>query len=392
MGGNALVINKHGAKAKAEKIQIDKIGRDDFVETFKSFFKKLNEDFKNVYGESIWNNQLLEDGSLFSGSTSFIMNESISSDEVMKYKPSAGDIDIMVPERFTDKLWEYLNTIEGEAVIQNMIYIGAKRNDQINSVVESTFDDYVCNVQVDFEFLPFIVESGLEKPSEWARFSHSASFMDIKEGIKAVHHKYLIRSLVYCSSLLEGVTIATAKSTPEKLTISKSKTNQNPRMLKFSIQKGIREAYSPMLDDGNEMFIEGKQVFKEIPTKDSHYITEVNEMCNIAFNQVIKTPELFESFVGVIQLMKEHLTHKQIEDTHNRFLNLLWGSGRDRAQELEANNPDLDFEIKEAGYQYFIKELELDDISESLITEFYKSYDKQYGQFRTYLESLHQTK
>ena len=68
-------------------------------------------------------------------------------------------------------------------------------------------------------------------------------------GVKAVHHKYLIRALVGGASVRDDIVIATPSSTPDNIKLTSSKSHALPRMLKFSVGKGIRIAYEPMLDD-----------------------------------------------------------------------------------------------------------------------------------------------
>ena len=387
MGGNVTAINKTtGEETRAEKIQVKEIGRQEFIKTFVDIFKEMNKQFKKKFKKPIWvDEKHLSSGFAFNGSTSFIMDPTLSDEDVMKYKPSAGDLDITVPEELKEDLWTYLDSLEGKEIVPGARYMGSNKptissiGEQINSVIMVDFKNgQRAYAQVDFEFLPF--EN--DKPTEWAKFSHSSTFTDAKAGVKAVHHKFLIRALVGGASVRDDIVIATGKSTPEKITLTKSKAHAIPRMLKFSVARGIRIAYEPMIDPKTNKVIEldGKQVYKEIPSKNSTYETIVGEIYKLAFQQLVGHEEdvkKFESFVGVIELMKKHLDKKAIARTHDRYIELLWGFKGQRGQELEVQNPELDFQVKSSGYSRLIKDLNLKDESGKYVENYYKDYGKR---------------
>lgn len=185
MGGNVTAVNKYtGEKTDAVKIPVKEIGRKEFIDTFVKIFKQMNADFYKKYKKKIWVDEShLVTGFIFNGSTSFIMDPTLSDEEVMKYKPSAGDIDITVPEELKEDLWKYLDSIEGKDIIKGATYMGSNRptlssvTDQINSVIMVDFSNGTrAYAQVDFELLPF--EN--DKPTEWSKFSHGSSFDDAK--------------------------------------------------------------------------------------------------------------------------------------------------------------------------------------------------------------------
>lgn len=403
MGGNVTAINKvTGEQISAEKINVKEIGRKEFIETFVKIFKKMNSDFYKKYKRKIWvdENHLI-DGFAFNGSTSFIMDPSLSDDEVLKYKPTAGDIDIVVPEELKEDLWKYLDSIEDKEIIPGAKYMGSNRptlssvTDQINSVIIVEFKNGIrAKCQVDFELLPF--ENN--KPTEWAKFSHSSSFSDAQNSVKSFLHKYIIRALVGGASVRDDIVIATKSSTPDKIKLSGNKADKLPRMLKFSVLRGIGVAYEPMYDkDGKIIEIDGKQVYKEIPTSDRKYETIISEIYKLSFRQLEGHQDdvkLFYSFVGILELMKKFLDRNEIKRTHDRFLDLLWGTGTEKGQVIEPSNKQLDFEVKNAGYQKFIKLLGLKDESKKYLDDYYtnvfknKINENYKGEFRLYLESL----
>ena len=400
MGGNVTALNKRsGVSVEAQKIDIKSIGRKQFMNKFIELFKFMNKEFKKKNKKPIWvDERHLANGFIFNGSTSYIMDPGYTDEEIIKYKPSAGDLDIIVPEHLKTELWEYLDSIEGKEVIPGVTYAGSNRptissiSDQINSVFIVEFSNGVrAHAQVDFEFLEFENDS----PTEWAKFSHSSSFADAKAGVKAVHHKLLIRALVGGASVRDDIVIATPKSTYDKVTLTKSKIHAIPRMLKFSVSRGIRLAYEPLINPlTNEVVvIDGKQVYKEIKSADSSYENVVANIYKLAFKQLHGNEsdvKLFNSFIGVLELMKKYLSKKQIDETHKRYIDLLWASKGLRGQELERDDPDLDYQVKISGYSKFIEYLHLDNKSIKMVDEYYSSYGRKRVResFRDLLDAL----
>lgn len=383
-GGNVQVLDKSTGKlVDAERLDLRKIGRQEFIKKFTELFKKMNKDFKSKYGEPIWRDEsLLTNGFVFNGSTSYIMDQSLSDEEVVKFKPSAGDIDITVSLSIKEDLWRYLDSIEGKEIIKGARYVGSNKpsissiGSQINAVIVVDFDNGVtAPAQVDFEFVPF---SG-GRPTEWAKFSHGSSFTDAKSNIKAVHHKFLIRSIVGGASMRTDLVIATPKSTWDNITLTKSKAHALPRMLKFSVDRGVRQAYEALInpETGKPMQIEGKDVYKEIPTARSSFETDVMEIYKLAFGRLEGNEgdlNDFQSFVGVVKQMKKHLNSQQIKETVSRYIELLWGFKGQRGQELERGEPEEDLKVKMPGYQFLIKTLGLPDESGKYIDAYYKTY------------------
>ena len=391
-GGNVTVTSKKGTETKAQKIPIKTIGRDKFYKVVTDLLKKINKDFKKKFKTLLWADETqIENGFTFNGSSSFIMDPNIPDEEIVKYKETAGDLDIAVPDFQRKNLWTYLDSIDSKEVIPGVTYMGSNRpkfspnEDQINCVFVVDFDGIdginglnglKVPMQIDWEFLPFS-ETGL--PSEWAKFSHSSSFEDTKQGIKAVHHKYLLRALVYGISVRDDIVICTPKSTFDNFTISKSKNLVSPGMMKFSVDKGLRVAFEPLVDpEGNPVFDNGKQVFKEISTRDSNYITDVAEILKLSINPsdlscLESDSKKFWSFTGLVELIKTYIPEKNWETINQKYVKLLWEL-KPRSQELERNNPELDYQVKISGYKFFIDSLGLSDLSKDLINPYYDGY------------------
>ena len=380
MGGNVTAINKNtGVETRAEKIPIRKIGRKEFTSKFITVFKKLNKIFKKENGVALWvNEKNLENGLQFNGSTSYIFDQTISDDDIVKFKETAGDLDIIVPEGFKEQVWNMLDKLEGKEIIKGVTYMGSNKptvssiGEQINCVFYTDFDGTMVPAQVDFEFLP-VDKKGV--PSEWAKFSHSSSFDDAKVGVKAVHHKYLIQALVGGASIRDDIVIATPSSTPQKIKLKKVKEGDLPRMLKFSVGRGIGKAYELMKDEnGDAIKSDGKDVYREMKPAERSYETTVAEIYKLSFARLEDNPQdvkKFNSFVGIIELMTKYLNKKQIDATHKRFVDKLFQKGI--AQVLERGNPEADYSVKISGYNYFIKAMKLKSDKKS-IDAYYASF------------------
>lgn len=398
-GGDETVTSKKGIKTKAQKIPLKTIGRSRFRKVVTDLLKKINQDFKKKFKTLLWADETqIEKGITFNGSSSFIMDPNIPDEEIVKYKEVAGDIDVVVPDFQRKNIWDYLESIDSKEVIPGVTYMGCNRTkfspieNQIICVFVADFDGLKVPMQMDLEFLPFS-ETGL--PSEWAKFSHSSSFEDTKAGIKAVHHKYLLRALVYGISVRDDIVICTTKSTYDNYTISKSKNLISPGMMKFSVGKGLRVAFEPLVDpEGNPVFDNGKQVFKEIPVKDSDYITDVAEILKLSINPsdlscLESDSKKFWSFTGLVELIKTYVPKENWEAINQKYVSMLWEL-KPKAQKLERYDPELDYKVKISGYKFFIDSLGLSDLSKDLINPYYDEYritESKPGGFRSYLKS-----
>jgi hypothetical protein len=367
MGGNARATNKiTGQDTLAQKIPLKEIGRTQFIKKFIEIFEEIDKRFEKEYGRPLWaNKSILKNGVAFNGSTSFIMNPEISDDEVIPYKPTSGDLDIMVKESDKADLWTLLDSFEAKPnIMKDVEYKGSNKlsisaiGDQINCVFEVKFGDIVTQSQVDWEFTEFEGEGENEMPMEFSRFGHSSSLFDAQAGFKGVVHKYILRALAGGASLRTDVLILTPTGSYEKPKFKATKGEHitELRMEKFFVSRGLRKAYDPMFTpDGDPWFYEGKRVYKEKRPDDSQYETSIKEMFKILFNDM-DSGELQHmwSFVGIVKLMKKHLDKKSIDDTFARFADLCWGYA---AQKLERDDKNIDMEIKANAINYMIKEI-----------------------------------
>jgi hypothetical protein len=393
MGGNARATNKvTGQDTLAQKIPIKEIGRQNFIKKFVEMFEEIDKRFESKYGRPLWKNKkILKNGLAFNGSTSFIMNPEIHDNDVIPFKPTSGDLDIMVKESDKSDLWNLLDELEAKPhFMKDVEYKGSNKlsisaiGDQINAVFEVTFGKIVSQSQVDFEFTQFENDSnGEEVPMEFSRFGHSSSLSDAQNGFKGVSHKYILRALAGGASKRDDVLLLTSAATYEKPKFKKQKgepiTTLN--MQKFFVSKGMRVAYEKQFVPGTgEAWIEnGKQVYKEIPSKDSAYETSIQEMFKILFNSE-ESKDLKEmwSFVGIVNLMNKYLDKGSIVRTFERFLDLQWGPA---GQKLERDDKNIDYEIKINAVNYIVKHIpqlkKYEGKIKDMTDKFYADYDSK---------------
>lgn len=364
-GGN-VTVTLDGKEYGATKIPIKRIGRKKFTEEFSKLFLKINRMFKKKYDKWLWDedvffNKGLIDPNLFNGSTSYMMDLEIPDNTVIDLKPDMGDIDLIVDETMADDIKDFLKNLKGKRVTEEIKFISSKNSASAVITLWEYKPDYMKDlyhyVQVDFELSEFENVGGEIKPTEFARFGHSSSIKDLQAGIKAVFHKFLLSSVSRAMSQKPNVVLCTKTANAENWE-KKIAKKQTDSMIKFSVDRGVRMAYEQLFQaDGSPVTDKkGHFVFKLLDTKDSVYNKSVTGFFELFFNKKPTKAEEkdFWTFVGVVGLIRTFTSVKQQEMIIKRFFELLWDSkdGRNLAQELEKNNPELDFKIKDGAYSY----------------------------------------
>lgn len=368
-GGN-LSVKLGDTTYEAQKIPIKEIGIEKFRKDFVNLFKVINKLYFKKFKEYLWGDEKdLENGLLFNGSTSFIMDPKYSAQEIAKYKETSGDLDVIIPEEKAQNLWLLLKDLEDKKITSDIIYISNNRNninalgDQINALFKYSFkkDNVIHTIfaQVDFEKLEF----KNSKPSSFAKFSHSSSFEDLKLKVNidnkeysikgGVNHKYLLRALVGAASEDPNILVVSDNSTYNKY--KPVKYDDVPRTKTFSVLHGIGTAFTPVLDDkGNQAYSEdGKKLMKKNKTSDKNYIDDVDDMFDAIFG--IGDRKDFASFGGVIKLLKL-MPREMQEKTKERYFEILFGKS---SQIIEKDDPQGDFNVKYPAFIYFLNELKL---------------------------------
>lgn len=331
MGGN-FAINGY----KATKIDLESYGVENFRSDIKALLSKINDDFYKIYKFKI---RRSIDG-IFSGSTSYIMDPKYDADEIIKYKKNSGDCDVMIPKELGPLIFDYLKTV---SKINKFKFVGMSANnrDALGTQIITLWNWDKWNIQIDLELSNF----KSQMPSNWAKFSHSSSFEDAKQNIKAVHHKYFLRAIARVISSDPNVVIATNKSTAASIKLKK--INGNPHKLGFSVDKGLGTNYEPLNTE-----LDKKQVVRELKPVEKNYITDPELIFFIMFPGATNYSKEFESFDGLNKLIKRYYNRDFIEDIVSEYFDMLFGDG---AQVIESWNADLGRSVKLAGLDYALK-------------------------------------
>ena len=352
-GGNVKVKGQTSHKIPMDQItakQFDEI-KAEITETLKA----LNKSFQAKYKKPLFPNidANIENGKLFSGSTRPFFT--MKYDEYKRHKKYVGDMDLQYPEELDKELGAFLKDNEGKK-FGKMTYFGEGGSSptQYNTIFKSTVSpDLVENIQFDFEPTQWEIGS----PSEFATFAHYSDWDDIKANVKGAFSKLLMRALVSSKERLGDIAVMTPTGK-----ISKSVKFENPAMRKFSVDKGMRVAFEPVLDaKGNiQKTEEGKPIYKELDTKKSVYSRDLSDIFAFIFGQVPKGNEkqVMHSFVGLLKLMEKYLDKEMVKTVFSSFLKIIWEKGQEIEVTDEFNQEGIqekDFEVKKAAYDQFIK-------------------------------------
>ena len=221
-GGNSRALDSDGnlmvwkgEPAYAQKMDLKKHGRANVRDAFVEMFEKLNALYEREHGEPIWNDfSIITSGHAFNGSSESFFDPDVDDAKYTKFKPMVGDVDLSVPKDTMNNIWALLKSLEGKKLTDKITYVGNNKvsasaiGEQINAVFDYTDDKGSVLGQVDFEASEFEDD----KPSEWAKFSHSSDWADIEAGIKGVMHKFLMQAIASSMSMIKGSQLLTPAS------------------------------------------------------------------------------------------------------------------------------------------------------------------------------------
>ncbi|MEM2159346.1 MAG: hypothetical protein QXN55_00115 [Candidatus Nitrosotenuis sp.] len=345
-GGNVTIADT----IRADSIDLTQFERNDVVEVIKAGLHAINDKFEKKNGIAIWQQGQLNSGKIFSGSARHLFDENIPTEEFVKHKSKVGDVDTMVDLELKDQLEKFLDANKGKT-FEGLTLIGWKKSaDQFITLWKTK--PFNIKVQVDLEFVAFI--DG--KPSEWANFSHSSDWNDIKSGVKGAFHKILMMSL-----------LAPKAEVGIEQMIRKDKDTGQPREREFygtehAISlKGIRKKYKKLEGETREIKgLDGQTktvpVFKA--TNSKNFIEDINLIFKAAFgsNSTPKEKEQFKSFNGIVKIIKDKMSPKQQQAVFNKFFDKLFGEG---AQGLYLQDPQRDMDEKMVAIRSLSKGLGL---------------------------------
>jgi hypothetical protein len=163
--------------------------------------------------------------------------------------------------------------------------------------------------------------------------------------------------------LRDVVILSGKRETPKKV-----KTTD----LAFAVTKGLRFKLAPVMDNGQQRELDGLKVFKEVPTKDSVYETNLLAMCKIFFGPDFDPADVekYWSFVGTLDLVKKYFTPEQQSNVILGFAYTLFGP---QGQELYRGDPARDNEEKTAAFNFMTKALGV-NYDQAAIKQLHTSY------------------
>ena len=330
-GGN---ITFDDGKLFAESLDLTKISRTELQEYFKSFFISLNNYSKKEQNDYIFDKSILNTMDFLSGSAKHFFNNSISDEQFLKMKNSLGDVDIQIDKKKELLIKVLLNKLRYKTIDDLKLLNFKSTKSQFITLWKST--KYKTNIQIDFE----LVEYKNKKPSQFSQFSHSSPLIDMEEKIKGVFHKFLIRACL--------------KSNKQKI-VEVLKTKEkvvDDYLYSFSVSDGLRSKYT---------LVENSDIlprYKKISANESTYITDISKIFYIIFNKKPIGDDLknFESFVGLIKLIKKYCDEIRIKKIANEFVDLIFGDG---SRSLYRNDNKKDQEEKRIALNTLIDVLNL---------------------------------
>jgi hypothetical protein len=194
---DAKTVNGDPAQAstKLSIVDDDKSIADKVSSDVKEFVKALNSRIH------FWkdNNPYIDNGYIFNGSSQHLINPE-TSPYISQYKPTFGDVDIIVPKSKLEGLKVFLDSIDdnkiewkptaGNKITNKFHYIGRTKSmagipDQVVALWWYVPKKQV--VQIDFEGDDMTTDKGgFERPSDWTKFTKDSPYSDLQVGIKGL--------------------------------------------------------------------------------------------------------------------------------------------------------------------------------------------------------------
>ena len=399
-GGNVEVGGR-----SAEKIEVARVGRERFVNDMRLFFKKIDQLYRSYTRDQGQEAPLYDPASIdtllsgpgFGGSTAVFFDLTQGDELFATKKKKLGDIDVYIPRETYVNLFHMLRSLEGQKVIdlpegRSIDYVGQIDEDAVGNQINSLFvynfetadgQPAQINMQIDFVKARF-TQDGL--PHSSIVHSHGSSGIDMMAGIKGFAKNYLLASLTSKLTRVKGK-LATPKSTPEKITISKSIDGDDLSLYTFSTDYGFRQAREKLgMKDEYDVYI-------NIAYSDDK-VLDTMQGFRMLFGAEPTAEEfdLFHSYLGTLQLMRKYLIDRMSGDRslyESIFDSIVYkcfsvdvvGEAPDNikitlAQSTEKDNFDLDREVKtsmiNAFYDEFPELLSKKHEVDQMIERYYK--------------------
>lgn len=375
-GGNLRIGDN-----KANKI--DLTSSDYSVNALKSRIKDTICCFCDSFEDDFWSyySTLVKRNQVFSGSSKHFFEKSLI--EFSKIKKSVGDIDIQFPIEKEEELDTHIKNNVGRQ-FGDMILLGQGGRSPIQ--INTLFADNVTGLNIQIDFEPIDFKDRL--PSNFAKFSRSSDWIDLKNNIKGVFHKYLIRCLVGNEKINDIFVVTSYNENKCKWRVSKKKI-EGTNLKGFSVDRGVRIKYERAKNkEGFEFFVDSygteyleyqqgvKPAYIETDTKTVDYIKDVDVISSICFGRDL-TPEekiKFNSFMGCVELVKTYLGLDIVRDG---FFDLLFGPSAQEIEQGEFENGinNNDFQVKFAAFSKIAEVEQMNQLSEDELEQILSFYN-----------------
>jgi hypothetical protein len=344
---------------------IDSGRRDEESGHFKDMFNSIDNGFKKQHGHNLFGNAL-KNNTHASGSAEAYNNPNISTERFKKAKASMGDYDVQVPEEHKEKLKQYIQPGQKHGKF-HVVHVDGTGS-QVHAVVRH--EDTGKHHQIDFE--PVEYDKETQEPTQFEKFAHNSHIDDLEKGLKGVHHKYLLQSILAAHSKPAIISKMTGRG--KARTEVQDEGSYTPHT--FSVDKGMREKWKTVGEK------DGKPIVQEQPSKGAEYTKHLPTIYRNLFRRDPSDQDIqdMHHFGGLVDHIKKHIPpehHGKIFDT---FVNKLWHPS---AQETSID-PVADKKLKDTAYGELAKHFPKEAAQRQQITDQQKAeyYDPNGKRFK----------
>lgn len=365
-GGNLPFVDPtkpHEGSRVSDSIESGR--RDEESGHFKEMFNSIDRGFKQQHGHNLFGNAL-NNNNFASGSAEVYNNPNVSTERFKKAKPSMGDYDVQIPEEHKEKLKQYLMPGQTHGKFR-VVHVDGKGS-QVHAVVQHT--DTGKHHQIDFE--PVEYDKQTQEPTQFEKFAHNSHIDDLEKGLKGVHHKYLLQSILAAHSR-PGI-ISKMQGRGKARAEVQEEGNYSPHS--FSVDKGLREKWKQVGEK------DGKPVVQEQPSKGAEYTKDLPTIYKTMFGKEASDQDIkdMHSFGGLVDHIKKHIPQEHHGKIFDTFANKLF---HDSAQETSID-PKADRKLKETAYNELAKHFPKEALERQQKTEEQKAayYDPNGKHFK----------
>jgi hypothetical protein len=165
-----------------DELNLNKTDRNYITKKIYKFLDKLNTIFRKEYGHDLLPSI---DSSIFSGSTTHLFDETIPLEDLLKYKPIFGDLDLKYPNEYSQELLDILNKNTGKDLGGDITIMEVYTNPGLKEQSHAL-------VKIDDLYLQFDFENLKDFENRATNMNFSSNWEDVKAGFKGKYHKYLL--------------------------------------------------------------------------------------------------------------------------------------------------------------------------------------------------------